>query len=291
MKIKSLLLIGIIIPFFVPAQEPDTTFLSPNLQDYLFETGSFWVYEKADSTHAVDSLVQTALVHDFMPGFYMHGYYYSAAEYYQAYYESKTLNYQTWDQYIGYVIVKEGINWGNHGQYIFLSSYRIGDDSEGAEIIDTLNTFALNNFGFNHVTRMLIMNNIFENNNPTIYYYAKGVGMIRKELYDADTSHLQEVWNIKNWQVNHIATAIQESDYANRISAFPNPANGTIHLSLKQNDLCSNLILYDLTGRIVYESKISDKEMDMDLSLYKNGTYLMVVHGKNGRKGLMINKY
>ncbi|MBK6345509.1 MAG: T9SS type A sorting domain-containing protein [Bacteroidales bacterium] len=285
MKKYFILIVGITIPFFASSQEWYYDYIDNRLRDYLFDNGSYWVYEKADSTIVIDSLVQTELVHKFLASPF-----YTYTEHYQAFYESKTLNYQTWDQYIGYVIVKKGVNWGN-GQYIFLSSYSIGDERNGAKIIGTFNTFILNNFEFNYVTKMLIMNNIFENNNPTIYYYAKGVGMIRKELYSADTSHLQEVWNIKNWQVNHMVNSIQELENVNKILAFPNPTKGYIHLSLKQDDIFSKLTLYDLTGKIVHESRILNKETDLDLSKYENGSYVIVIDGKSSRKRLIINKY
>jgi len=285
MKKYFILIVGITIPFFASSQEWYYDYIDNRLRDYLFDNGSYWVYEKADSTNVIDSLVQTELVHEFLASPF-----YTYTEHYQAFYESKTLNYQTWDQYIGYVIVKKGVNWGN-GQYIFLSSYSIGDERSGAKIIGTFNTFVLNNFEFNYVTKMLIMNNIFENNNPTIYYYAKGVGMIRKELYSADTSHLQEVWNIKNWQVNHMVNSIQELGNVNKILAFPNPTKGYIHLSLKQDDIFSKLTLYDLTGKIVHESRILNKETDLDLSKYENGSYVIVIDGKSSRKRLIINKY
>lgn len=283
-KYFIIITIGIIIPFFATSQNW-IYYIDSSLRDYLFDNGSFWVYEKADSTNVIDSLVQTDLVHGFLaqPDFIY-------TEYYQSFYESKTLNYQTWDEYIGSVIVKEGVDWAN-GQYIFLSSYRIGANAGGAEIIDTLNTFILNNFEFKHVTKMLIMNNELENNNPTIYYYAKGIGMIRKELYNADTSHLQEVWNIKNWQVNPIVSSIEELENANKVSAFPNPTERYIHLIFEQKDIFSKLIIYDLMGKIVYESRILNKEIDLDLSNYFNGSYIIVIDGKSMRKSLIITKY
>ncbi|MBK6345669.1 MAG: T9SS type A sorting domain-containing protein [Bacteroidales bacterium] len=286
MKKYFILIIGIFIPFFATSQDW-IYYIDNSLRDYLFDTGSFWVYEKADSTNVIDSLVQTDLVHGIFvvpPGD-------MNIEYYHALYDSKTLNYQTWDEYHHTLIFKEGVAWQFDGQCIFISRYEIGDNSHGAEIIDTLNTFVLNNFEFNHVTKMLIMNNEFENDNPTIYYYARGVGMIRKEVFSDDTTHLQEVWNIKNWQVNPIVSSIEELEIVNKISAFPNPTERYIHLSLKQDDIFSKLTLYDFMGKNVYESRILNKEIDLDLSNYFNGIYIIVIDGKSMRKSLIIHKY
>ena len=95
MKKYFILIIGIIIPFFATSQDWNY-YIDNSLRDYLFDTGSFWVYEKADSTNVIDSLVQTDLVHGFFippPGD-------MNIEYYHALYDSKTLNYQTWDEYL-----------------------------------------------------------------------------------------------------------------------------------------------------------------------------------------------
>jgi hypothetical protein len=285
------LIAGILIPVVAWSQGVNTSYLDHRLRDYLFESGSFWVYERADSTEMVDSLVETNLVHEFTSAVYMHGeLVIGPVEYYKAFYESKTHNYQTWDQYIGYVIVKEGVDWGNNGQYIFLSSYEPGDQSSGAEIIDTIPTYNVNNFEFQHVTRMLIMNNKFQNNNPTCYYYAKGVGIIRKEYFSADTSHLTEVWNIKNWYIAKTSTSIPEQGSQPTILAIPNPTTSTLHVTVAPEDINGELHIYDYMGRRVYTSRIMMKEFDMDISNFKSGSYFLVIENKYTRKKLKIIK-
>ena len=291
MKKYLILFTGIIIPLIVSSQDYDTNFIDNRLYDYLFESGSFWVYEKADSTNVIDSLVETAFVHECTPPVIIHGeLVMGPVEYYKVFYESKTLNYQTWDQYIGYVIVREGLDWGNNGQYIFLSSYEIGDNTGGAEIIDTMDTLVLNDFEFYHVTRMLIMHDIFENNNPVSYYYAKGIGMIRKEIYSGDTTNLQVVWNIKNWQVDYILDIKQEFEKVKKLTAFPNPAKNYMHLCLAQDDLPGNLIIYNLKGNIVYENRAVEKEIDLDLGKLIKGIYILNFENDSVRKSLKIIK-
>ncbi len=199
MKRYLIIVIGIMMPILSSSQSiSDTMYISNSLKDYLFEKGTFWVYEEIN-TNLIDSLVITEVTHTFNPEIWIKGQRaFRAQEYYQINYESKTLNYKTWDKYIGYVVVREGINWGNDGQYIFLSSYNIGDDSQGAKIVNTLDTMEINNFKFSKVTKMLIMKNKFENDQPTYYYYyANGIGIIRKEICLNDTSQVQEVWNKK----------------------------------------------------------------------------------------------
>jgi len=289
MKRHLILLIVIIIPILVSAQESCTYFIDNRLCDYLFNEGSYWVYE--NDSNLVDSLVVMNVEHDIIPEVWIHGERASCAvEYYKIFYESKTLNYQTWDEYLGYVIVREGVNWGNNGQYIFLSSYRVGDYSGGAEIINTIDTFKIENLEFYNVTKMFVMNNKFENNNPTCYYYANGVGIVRKEILSKDTTQIIEKWNLKNYKVDLFLTGSNEFKNNKELIAFPNPSDRFIHLRLAQNDLFSKLHIYNLSGNIVYERIILDKNIDLDLSNLKKGGYLIVIENKTMSKSLKILK-
>ncbi|PKP47789.1 MAG: hypothetical protein CVT94_10350 [Bacteroidetes bacterium HGW-Bacteroidetes-11] len=88
-----------------------------------------------------------------------------------------------------------------------------------------------------------------------------------------------------------MVNSIEELENVNKILAFPNPTKRYIHLCLEQKDIFSNLTLYDLTGKILYESRILNKEIDLDLSNYFNGSYIIVIDGKSMRKSLIITKY
>lgn len=295
MKRYLIIVIGIMMPILSSSQSiSDTMYISNSLKDYLFEKGTFWVYEEIN-TNLIDSLVITEVTHTFNPEIWIKGQRaFRAQEYYQINYESKTLNYKTWDKYIGYVVVREGINWGNDGQYIFLSSYNIGDDSQGAKIVNTLDTMEINNFKFSKVTKMLIMKNKFENDQPTYYYYyyyyANGIGIIRKEICLNDTSQVQEVWNIKNWKITPLITEIQEIGNRQKILALPNPAENHIKLYLRENDISGKLFLYSLNGNIVYENIITEMVCDLDLSTILSGTYIIIIENKNSRESLKIIK-
>lgn len=281
----------IAIPFFAVSQVHPPLLISPELKDYLFDKGSYWVYERSDSTDIDDSLVQTDLVHAFNPEVYIHGeFQMPEVEYFQSYYTSLTRNYQTWDQFIGYVIVNEGINWGNDGQYVFLSSYRVGDETGGCKIVATMDTMQLNGIQFYHVTKTFIAHNYLDNNNPAIFYYAKGVGAIRKEYYSGDIYDLQSAWNLKNWNVNIITYGIKENIEKDVLAAFPNPVMDIVHLSLPVKDLPGIIRIYDQMGVIVYQNEVREREADINMSDLKSGIYIAVLENDHSRLSLRLIK-
>lgn len=290
MKRYLLIIVGCIVPMLLSSQGLRTHYISLSLYDYVFGEGSYWVYENEASV--IDSLVLTNVVHDFNPAVYMHGeLVMPPVEYFQTFYESKTLNYQTWDQFIGYVIVREGVNWGNNGQYIFLSSYDVGDKTGGAEIVQIYDTLNIGEHEFHQVTKMYIANNLFENNSPTYYYFAKETGIIRKEILSSDTSVVNETWNIKDFDaIKMLYEGINELENKDRLIAYPNPTDRFINISLSEQDLNNNLYLIDLKGNIIYSNKILTPNIEIDLLKFNSGCYFLVIENKNLRKSIQVIK-
>ena len=275
MKNKILLIVGIFLTFNVLSQN----YISSNLYDYLFYEGSFWVYEQ-EETNTIDSLIVSEVIHGFNPEVWIHGVLVlDEVEYYQMFYESITLAYQTWDQLIGYVIVREGVDWGNNGQYIFLSSYQIGDETGGAKIVDTMNTYSVNSLEFHDVTKIFIESNYIEDSKPTHYYYSKDVGIIRKEILSLDTSQILEAWNLINWNVNQSSNIIINDLEDANIEIYPNPASNHLHLRFTGR-LKEKLILNirDITGRLVFNLLTQENELDIDISNLKEGIYMLTYY-------------
>lgn len=281
MKNIILLIAGIFLTFNMLSQ----SYISSNLYDYLFYEGSFWVYEQ-EETNTIDSLIVTEVIHGFNPEVWVHGeFVMEEVEYYQMFYESITLDYQTWDQFIGYVIVREGVDWGNNGQYIFLSSYQIGDESGGAKIVDTMDTFSINSLEFYDVTKIFIESNYIEDSKPTHYYYSKDVGIIRKEILSLDTTQILEAWNLINWNLNQsLDVIINDLEDAN-IEMYPNPASDHLHIRFTGR-LKEKLILNirDITGRLVFNLLTQENELDIDISNLKEGIYMVDLLCKGNRK-------
>ena len=259
--------------------------IDSNLRDYLFTEGSFWVYEKEDSS-VIDSLVVTNVKLDYTPPVWTMGMgmiIIYPIPYYQVDYESKTLNYQTWDQFFSGYIIKEGIDWPTNNQVVFLSSYRIGDEELGAKIVDTLNSMIIGTNEFYDVTKMLIYSNRFENDHPTHFYYSKGVGLIRKEILSMDTVQIEEAWNLINWHVNQSATiSIKEYNSDFSIRVYPNPAKDFIQIKVNwELDPETQVYLYNINGQVVSHQIIQSIDSEIDISKIDIGVYIVEVLNKH----------
>lgn len=289
MKRFCLVVIWLSLPVLLLSQRAEPIYISESLYDYLFDEGSFWVYENDSSM--VDSLVLTSVVHAFNPEVWVHGeLVMPQVEYFQTYYESKTMNYETWDQYIGTVVVREGIDWAN-GLWIFLSSYVVGDESYGTEILQTYDTLTMGQFEFHHVTKMFIPDNSFENHSPTYYYFAKDAGLIKKEILDSDTSVVNETWTIKNFNtIKLLYVGVSTAENEETLVVYPNPTNRYIYLRLSDKDLDGTVTLFDFKGTILSTEKINASNIQIDLGHYPFGIYIVNIEKNNIRKSVRIIK-
>ena len=60
-----------------------------------------------------------------------------------------------------------------------------------------------------------------------------------------------------------------------QIKLYPNPTNSTLTVELKQIELPCAITLKDIQGRVVYSTVANTKKMQLDLSSYENGIYLL----------------
>lgn len=66
-------------------------------------------------------------------------------------------------------------------------------------------------------------------------------------------------------------------------NVYPNPAKDKINIDLKQasNENETKVFLYDLNGKIIYETILSSAQFQINVSNYSNGKYLLkIVNGK-----------
>ena len=72
-------------------------------------------------------------------------------------------------------------------------------------------------------------------------------------------------------------------DLKNQISAYPNPANGILHLN-SENSLIKEASIFDLLGRQVYTQKFSAiNKVDLDLKSFQAGAYILKVTSDSGK--------
>jgi len=123
----------------------------------------------------------------------------SPDEYYQINYHDVTDGFYYNDYLVGYIICRCLGPSGYPSGYLLLTSKKIGDKSEDAEIVDVLDSMLVENHLFKQVVKMKIIsgNCITEN---YFLYYVDSIGMIKKERFENDS--VLETWNITNYKIN-----------------------------------------------------------------------------------------
>ena len=89
-----------------------------------------------------------------------------------------------------------------------------------------------------------------------------------------------QAWEYFNWTYirdNDIVTGITDELAANGYKVFPNPTQNTINISSISSTLNKRplIIIYDLSGKAVINTSMTESKKSIDLSSMRNGVYLM----------------
>lgn len=81
------------------------------------------------------------------------------------------------------------------------------------------------------------------------------------------------------------------SEFSNdTFSAYPNPSNGRVTLSSKNNTLINSVTINDISGKTVQQSTISSATAILDLSHLSNGIYFLKAKSDTGEKTIKLIK-
>ncbi|MCB2195383.1 MAG: hypothetical protein KQH79_05965, partial [Bacteroidetes bacterium] len=169
----------------------DTSYISENLKKHFYPINSFWIFESNSGDK--DSVKFTRIEKEILDPIITHGQVnVGYLETYKFHYYSTKKGYY-WDQYIGSVIVRNGIDWAN-GEYIFLSDSRIGASSDEATIDTIYDSYIVSDRTYRNVVRMRIVNFEFESGEDWYYYFADSIGIIKKEKLVNEPNN--KIWNL-----------------------------------------------------------------------------------------------
>lgn len=92
-------------------------------------------------------------------------------------------------------------------------------------------------------------------------------------------TNLGDIWGYE-WKVS---VGVEEKEKTNSISLFPNPASDFVHIILSDELLLSKTVfkLYNLNGKEILSSLLSDANSKIDISALPQGVYLSVILGSN----------
>jgi hypothetical protein len=89
---------------------------------------------------------------------------------------------------------------------------------------------------------------------------------------------------IKSGEIQSVFTSNQDQIISSEFNVYPNPASDKIYLQffnwLGNKEIC----FIDLTGKVVLFKEISVEFLEVDLSLYPDGIYLIEAKNENFRK-------
>ena len=168
--------------------------ISASLYPFLFKKDSYWIYEN-QSSRQLDSVVVMSLCRDKFtngptsPGQGPNG----QTEFFNINYESSVFgNYD--EQLVGYIISKGSI----YGGYIYLSSYKLGDETKNAKLTNIYDSLSVNGILYSRVVKMENSKDQFLPTDMNLYY-VDSIGVIKKELLVNDT--ITETWNLLRYSV------------------------------------------------------------------------------------------
>ena len=60
---------------------------------------------------------------------------------------------------------------------------------------------------------------------------------------------------------------------ANKILLYPNPANSQVTIQNKNNRILGNLIVYDVSGKMIYKKFVGSSQTTIDVKNFSAGVY------------------
>ena len=91
------------------------------------------------------------------------------------------------------------------------------------------------------------------------------------------------------WKSNYVYSVGIELNTANLWTVYPNPANDIVNIILGSSIIAESINIYDLSGRLLEQFNINGKkELQINVSSYPKGTYLMTIHSNNGTLTKML---
>lgn len=80
----------------------------------------------------------------------------------------------------------------------------------------------------------------------------------------------------------------KESEHKRSIKIYPNPTNGQLTIINPSDKQLSELLIYHLSGQVVYKDMFNNRTGKLDISNFENGIYLLLIDSQ--RFKLIINK-
>jgi hypothetical protein len=78
-------------------------------------------------------------------------------------------------------------------------------------------------------------------------------------------------------------TGIEELSGSSEIQVFPNPAKNVLNVDLGRKSGETTVGLYDVTGKMIMETKVTDGKLNINTAAYTRGIYLLKIYDGNNK--------
>jgi hypothetical protein len=221
-------------------------------------------------------------------GLYRENYTYGSTEVTIKIDEGNTDN-KTWenDMLVTYLLNEEGFIMVEQREYwnSIISAYEIGYYDEYKEDGTNPEFFAKTwNDTLNEFTGGIRILNSYDQNEAR--------SLLQRIIQEWDTDIIDWINFQKTDYFWSAMVSVESINLSGSYKIFPSPFSSTIHVE-RDDDLESMSILkiFDLNGKLIHQTELTDRTTTLDLSYLDNGVYLAEISTQNGRSVIKLVKY
>ena len=156
---------------------------------------------------------------------------------------------------------------------------------ESLAIIDVSNLPENTDNIYNWTSNGLIVSH---DRDPILSFDESGFKDIQLEIRLGDCTSISPV---KEVYIFDCLSGAQDSTVIyNNVSAFPNPTTGKVRIEIEQTDQQSLLLLYNASGKLIFEEKVVGNRISKDLYLNEPGLYFIKIINPKFEKTIKILK-
>lgn len=102
-------------------------------------------------------------------------------------------------------------------------------------------------------------------------------------FYFAEIRQTDRQWIVTSpiWYKASTALSVKNSTTQTKAVVFPNPVKHELSISVEQN-IGSQILIQDLTGRIVYQTVLKEKNLVVNTSVFQKGLYTLTIKSDGG---------
>jgi hypothetical protein len=175
------------------------------------------------------------------------------------------------------------------GGYNIIHLYKLIETTEGFAVLGLFRIDDIGNYFLNYYSSDMVCLDEINLVREDYTYGAFGVEGVSK-TYDGgflftgvggtDYNVVMKADSLLNFPLSEGWNAIEEPDFKQNISYYPNPAKSILHIESKDNKPLKQIKMYDMFGRIVFEKYSYKKSTQIDVSNIETGIYILLINNQ-----------